>query len=91
VPLSAPECYFEGFSRLTFAVFLLAYALSQFFRSFPALIAPEGAIVVRIEANGSDAVATYSAIHLKFGLMLAAASATYLFSRDMPPRSVSTI
>ena len=50
-----------------------------------------GAIVARMEANGSDAVATYSAIHLMFGLPLAAASAIYLFSRDMPPWSISTI
>lgn len=50
-----------------------------------------GAIVARMEANGSDAVATYSAIHLLFGVLLAAASAIYLFSRDMPPQRVSSL
>jgi sugar phosphate permease len=50
-----------------------------------------GAIVARMEANGSDALATYSAIHLLFGVLLAAASAIYLFSRDMPPQRVSSL
>ena len=50
-----------------------------------------GAIVARMEANGSDAIATYSAIHLLFGMLLAAASAIYLFSRDMPPQKVSKL
>ena len=50
-----------------------------------------GAIVARMETNGSDAVATYSVIHLLFGLLLAAASAIYFFSRDMPPQRVSTL
>lgn len=50
-----------------------------------------GAIVARMEANGSDAVAAYSAIHLLFGVLLAAASAIYLFSRDMPPQKVSKL
>ncbi len=50
-----------------------------------------GAIVARMEANGSDAVAAYSAIHLLFGLLLAAASAIYLFSRDMPPQGSSKL
>lgn len=50
-----------------------------------------GAIVARMEANGSDAVATYSAIHLLFGVLLAAASAIYLFSRDMPPQRLSKL
>jgi nitrate/nitrite transporter NarK len=50
-----------------------------------------GAIVARVAANGGTPAAAYSAIHLLFGLLLAAASAIYLFSRDMPPRSVSTV
>jgi hypothetical protein len=49
-----------------------------------------GAIVAGMKAGGSDAAATYSAIHLMFGLLLAAASAIYLFSRDMPPQRTST-
>lgn len=55
---------------------------------FPDRILGRGA---RMEAVGSDAVATYSTIHLIFGLLLAAASAIYFFSHDMPPRSLSTI
>jgi hypothetical protein len=50
-----------------------------------------GAIVSRMEAGGSDAVSTYAVIHLIFGLLLAAASAIYFFSRDMPPRSISKL
>lgn len=50
-----------------------------------------GAIVARMAANGSTPAAAYSTIHLLFGLLLAAASAIYLFSRDMPPRSGSTV
>lgn len=50
-----------------------------------------GALVARMEAGGSDAVATYAVIHLLFGLLLAAASAIYFFSRDMPPRSISKV
>jgi hypothetical protein len=41
--------------------------------------------------NGSGAPATYSTIHLHFGPLHAAASAIYLFSRDMPLCSVSTV
>jgi len=47
-----------------------------------------GAIVTMMQASGKDAAATYGTIHLFFGLLLVAASAIYLFSRDMPPRSV---
>jgi len=50
-----------------------------------------GGIVASMSANGSDAAATFSVIHLLFGLLLAAASAIYLFSRDMPPRSNSRL
>jgi hypothetical protein len=43
-----------------------------------------------MQASGKDAAATYGTIHLFFGLLLVAASAVYLFSRDMPPRAPRT-
>jgi len=42
-------------------------------------------------ANGSGAAATSYVVDLFFGPLLAAASAICLFSRDLPPRSVSTV
>jgi hypothetical protein len=55
---------------------------------FPDRILGRGA---RMEAAGSNAVATCSTIHFMFGLLIAAARAIYFFSRDMPLRSLSTI
>ncbi|MBL8908047.1 MAG: MFS transporter [Rhizobiales bacterium] len=47
-----------------------------------------GAIVAHLTMTGSTPAAAYSAIHLLFGVLLLAASAIYLLSRDMPPQTI---
>lgn len=62
--------------------------LNVFFIGGAGLLQPlSGAIVTAMRDAGATPAAAYGAVHILFGAALAAATLTYLFARDRPPRA----